>query len=135
MTSKLDSSAGDELRKREYNKEFAPTMIAYGLSSWAAAAWGNLDGDSPTRFLSAALPLIPAVALVVVYVRHHRRLDDYQRLLQFKGLAMGFGVAMFASVVFGWMAMAGLEIPGSHWYVFAAGMVAWSLGIWWAGRR
>ena len=123
MTSKLDSATGDLRRKRVYNKEFAPTMIAYGLSSWAAAAWGNLDGDSPTRFLWAALPLIPAIALVVVYVRHHRRLDDYQQLLQYKGLAMGIAGAGNSGTVIAMLAAPPLALAFGWRTVYLIGLI------------
>lgn len=62
-------------------------MVAYGIVLTAVLIWGHLDGQSSWRYLWALLPVVPAVWIVRAVVRHVRRIDDYQRLLQLQGLA------------------------------------------------
>src|SRR5664279_4466378 len=111
MTSNLDStraSEGDRADSRAYQREFWPSMIAYAAVLGAVLVWGHLDGDSPWRFLWAVMPVVPALWTVRAVLHHIRRLDDYQRLLLLQGLAVGFALAMIASVTAGFLAIAGL---------------------------
>ncbi|GAB2815041.1 hypothetical protein GCM10027022_01310 [Alpinimonas psychrophila] len=128
MTNNLDSSgvsAGDRAISRSYLREFWSGMIAYFVILAAVLLWGQLDGDSPWRFVWALLPVLPALWLVVALLRHIRRIDDYQRQLLLQGLAAGFALAMLASVTFGFLAIAGLEVPGMAWIIYSIGMLGW----------
>ena len=128
MTNNLDSpgmSAGDRAISRSYQREFWSGMIAYFVILTAVLLWGQLDGDSPWRFVWAVMPVLPALWLVVALLRHIRRIDDYQRQLLLQGLAAGFALAMLASVTFGFLAIAGLEIPGMAWIIYSLGMLGW----------
>lgn len=97
--------------------------------------WGDLDGDSPWRFLWAVLPVIPALWIVRAVLRHVRRIDDYQRLLLLQALGGGFAVAMIASVTMAFLEIAGLSIPGVGWIIYGAGMLGWIISGAVVGRR
>jgi hypothetical protein len=128
MTSNLDStgvSAGDRAISRAYRREFGLGMIAYFVTLTAMLLWGQLDGDSPWRFVWALLPVIPALWIVVAILRHVRRIDDYQRQLLLQGLGVGFALAMVASVTLGFLAIAGLTVPGVAWIIYGVGMLGW----------
>lgn len=75
----------------------------------------------------AVLPVLPALWVIRAAVRHVRRVDDYQRGLLLQGLAVGFGVAMIASVTLGFLEIAGLDVPVTGWIVYGAGMVGWAV--------
>jgi hypothetical protein len=106
-------------------------MIGYGVVLGGVLAWGNLNGESPWRFLWAVLPLIPMLWVVRAVVRHLRRVDEYQRLLLLQGLGVGFVIAMIASVTVGFLGVAGLVLPAplatGGWIVFAVGMLGWAV--------
>lgn len=106
-------------------------MAVYLLLVGAGAVWGHLDGTSPVRFLWALLPLLPALWVVRAVVRHLGRLDDYQRRLQLRGLAVGFGVAMMTALTLGLLEVAGLAIGYglTGWIVYGLGMVSWGVAV------
>ncbi len=103
-------------------------MGAYAIVLAGVGIWGHLDGSSPWRFLWALLPVIPALWTVRAVLRHLGRVDDFQRLLLLQGLAVGFGIAMIASVTVGFLGIAGLRLPAAGWVIYGAGMVGWAGG-------
>jgi hypothetical protein len=125
MTRNLDS-VGDRQRSRRYQLEFWPGIVGYCVVLTAVLLWGDLDGTSPWRFLWAVLPVLPALLVVRAVVRHIRRIDDYQRLLLLEGLAVGFALAMVASVTIGFLGLAGLAVPAAGWIVYGIGMLGWA---------
>ncbi|MGA5304807.1 hypothetical protein ACPCHT_33200 [Nucisporomicrobium flavum] len=129
MTSNLDTavpSRGDRARAFAYFRDLAPAMAAYVVAIVAVVMWGHLDGDSPWRFAWALLPVLPVLGVVRAVVRGLRRSDEYAQLVQLRGLAVGFAVAMIAYVVLGMLMVAGLSTPAAPWMAFGAGMVAWA---------
>jgi hypothetical protein len=138
MTSKLDNqdrSNGDRTRARAYNLEFWPGIAAYAVVLTGVLLWGDLHGESPWRFVWAVLPVIPGLWIVRAVLRHVRRSDDYQRLLMLRGLAGGFAVAMIASVTLAFLEIAGLQVPGTGWVIYGAGMLGWVFTGAFVGRR
>jgi hypothetical protein len=138
MTSKLDRqdhSDGDRARSRAYHLDFWPGMAAYAVVLTGVLLWGDLDGASPWRFLWALLPVIPGLWIVRAVQRHVRRSDDYQRLLMLQGLGGGFAVAMIAAVTMAFLEIAGLQISGTGWFIYGAGMLGWVLTGAVVGRR
>ena len=138
MTNKLDSkdrSEGDREKSRAYQGEFWPGILAYAVVLVGVLVWGELDGDSPWRFLWAVLPVIPALWIVRAVLRHVRRIDDYQRLLLLQALGGGFAVAMIASVTLAFLEIAGLSVPGVGWIIYGVGMLGWIVSGAVVGRR
>jgi hypothetical protein len=138
MTSTLDSdrpSAGDRANARAYSREFWPGMAAYALVLTAVLTWADLDGHSPWRFVWALAPVLPAAWTVRTVVRQVHRVDEYQRLLLLRSLAVGFAVAMLAAITLGFLAIAGLRLVDAPWIVVGAGMLGWALTGICVGRR
>jgi hypothetical protein len=131
MTSDLDTtpaSVGDRRRARAYVYDFAPAMVAYAVVLWLVIAFGDLDGTSRWRFLWAALPVVPALAMVRAVVRHVRRVDEYQRTLLLQGLAAGFAAMCVVAVALGLLASAGLDLgPSTAWIIYGTGMLSWGV--------
>ncbi|WP_432492340.1 hypothetical protein [Kineococcus auxinigenes] len=130
MTSDLDTpqrSTGDRARARAYLRDFLPAMVGYVVVLLAVGTFGDLDGDSPWRFLWALLPVLPVLAVVRAVARALRRSDEYAQLLQLRALAVGFAVAMTACVVLGLLEFAGLVVPVGPWLAFGAGMLSWAV--------
>ncbi|WP_337062821.1 hypothetical protein [Kineococcus sp. G2] len=130
MTSKLDTanrSRGDRARAHAYLREFLPAMAAYVVVLVAVLTWGDVDGDSPWRFLWALLPLLPVLAVARAVVRALRRSDEYAQLLQLRALAVGFAAAMLACAVLGLLGVTGLVVPAAPWLVLGAGMASWGV--------
>jgi hypothetical protein len=102
-----------------------PGIAGYVIVLTAVITWGHLDGHSPWRYVWALLPVIPALWIVRAVVRRIGRIDDYQRLLLLRGLAVGFAIAMLASLTVGFLGIAGLELPAGGWIIYGAGMLGW----------
>lgn len=130
MTSKLDThphSTGDKARTRAYLKDFLPSVAAYVVVLTASLVFGHLDGTSPSRFVWAVLPVLPALLMVRAVLRHFRRIDDYQRLLLLQGLGVGFAMTMVAALTLGFLGLAGLPMSGAGWVVYSVGMLSWAI--------
>ena len=64
MTSDLDSpspSLGDRARARAYYVDFGLAMAAYLVVLVAVLTFGGLDGDAPSRFVWALLPVLAGI--------------------------------------------------------------------------
>jgi hypothetical protein len=118
---------GDRARTSAYHLDFWPGIVGYVVVLGAVTVLGDLDGTSPWRFLWALLPVLPALWVIRAVVRHVRRIDDYQRGLLLRGLAVGFAAAMIASITIGFLDVAGLDVPLAGWIVYGVGMVGWAL--------
>lgn len=127
MTSTLDTSPGpsERARVRRFATSFTLSMLAFGLVLAASLIWGDLDGQSPWRFAWAVAPAVPIAASAAVLVRYVAKSDEFEMLQLCKSLAVGFVAAMMASVVVGLLGAAGLELPGSGWLIYTAGMLTW----------
>jgi len=137
MTNNLDSrtvSAGDRQRSRSYHREFWPGIAAYVVLVSLCPLLTRAADGSPWRYLWAVLPVLPALWVLRAVVRHLRRIDDYQRLLMLRGLGVGFGLAMVASLTLGLLELAGLDLP-TGWIVYGVGMLGWAIAAATAARR
>ena len=132
MTRTLDTAQGDRQRGLAYHRDFWPGMIGYGVVLAIVITWGGLDETSPWRFVWAALPALWVLRAVV---RHLGRIDDYQRQLVLRGLSVGFGTGMIASLTAGFAMIAGLTWIGMPWVIYGAGMTGWVIGQSIARRR
>jgi hypothetical protein len=121
-----DVSLGDRARNRAYRREFWPGMVGYVVVLLAVSLLGHLDGTSNWRFVLALLPMAPLVLVVRAVMKHLHRVDDYQRQLTYRGLSVGFLVAMTASLTIGFLGFAGLQVPGAGWVVWSLGMTGWA---------
>ncbi len=137
MTNKLDSSdkgvsLGDKRRKRAYLKEFAPAMALYVIAIFTASAIGRDTAAKKALFVGATF--IPILLVVIAVVRHVRRLDEFERLMTYRGMSIGFGVAMVTSVFFALMSSAGVKFDAgwAGWVPFMTGMTTWGI---FAGRH
>ena len=130
MTRELDSadvSVAERAAKRQYTRDFWPGLLGYLLVMAAVVRWGRLDGHAATRYLWAVTPLIPALWMMRAVAKSVTRADEYQRLLQFRSLAVGFTAAMAASLTVGFLGVAGLALPAAGWIIYSAGMLGWAV--------
>jgi hypothetical protein len=125
-TGNGDVSLGDRARNRAYHRQFWPGMVGYVVVLLAVSFWGHLDGTSNWRFALALLPMAPLVLVVRAVMKHLQRVDDYQRQLTYRGLSVGFLVAMMASLTIGFLGFAGLQVPGAGWIIWSLGMAGWA---------
>jgi len=76
------------------------------------------------------LPVLPAMWLGWIQARSLGRADEFQRVAQLEALAVGFGVAMFLSLVGGLLVGAGAGTGAQFLQItFIGGIVAWAAAL------
>lgn len=127
MTSDLDSNGESptELRRqRIFRVRVWIGTGGYLLASFALYQWGHETG--PWHLFWAVLPLLFLTWVVIALVLRIRQLDEYQIKRLFPGLAVGFTVAMFATIAMGTLSAAGYDVPNAGWPIAIIGLVAWA---------
>jgi hypothetical protein len=134
MTNKLYSSdadagvsLGDRSRKRAYLREFLPVMVLYVIAVVVTVTIGRDTNAKKTIFVVATF--IPILMGVVVIVRHLKRLDEFERIVTYRAMAVSFGVAMVVSVFIALFASSGLHVDSkiAAWAPFMVGMSTWGV--------
>jgi hypothetical protein len=118
---------GDRGRTRAYLRDFLPGIVGYAVVLGLVVTFVDQDSHSRWRYVWMVLPVVPALWIVRAMVRHLRRIDEYQRLLQLESIAAGFGTAMAASLTLGVLGKSGLAPNASGWIIYGAGMAAWGV--------
>ena len=91
--------------------------------------------DSPGEWVLIMVPVLPALWSVRAVIRHLRRVDEYQRLLQLEAMAVGFAVAMVAALTVAFVGVGGVATRAAGWIVYGAGMLAWAVAAIVQGQR
>ena len=104
-----------------------PAIVGYAAVLAVALALVGDEVNSFGEWILVMLPIVPALWGVRAVVRHLRRVDEYQRLLQLEAMAAGFGVAMATSLTMGFIGVGGVSSPASGWIVYGAGMATWAV--------
>ncbi len=132
MTNKLDKmekgvAKGDRRRAYAYFRDFVPAMVLYVVTMLISVAVGN--ETTGKKWFFVGINLIPIALIVRAIVRAIRRADEFERLTQFKGMAVGFGAAMVTSLVCAFIASAEIRISAVvvGWAPFVAGMASWGV--------
>lgn len=142
MTNKLDTetsqsheagrSKRDQRVSRKYLKEFGLSMALY-----IAAIFGSKTLDPTTttaRVIAVAICTIPVLLGPWAIVRAIKRGDEYEKLVQYRGLSIGFATGMITSLVCALSLSFDLGLPAlvAGWAPFMAGMTAWGISV---GRK
>ena len=130
MTNELDTA--DETQSRRSKRRRSWIRLGIGVAGYLAAmvavrVWGHLGGSDPRRFAWAFLPLLPAAWIVINITLRARQLDEYQIKLLFRGLVVGFTVAIFTAATVGMLGITGLYLPYAGWIVVFAGAGSWQV--------
>jgi len=126
-------SAGDRQRRNAYFKEFIPAILAYAVILVLVLVL--VDQESSWAWLWWQLPILPMVGVGVAFYRFLRQADEYIRTVQFQTMAVGFAAGIFASLVFGFLGIAGITTRATGWVVFGVAVAAWMVSLGWVGRR
>lgn len=118
-------SETDKRERNRYLREFLPAMAAYAIILTIVISL--VDEDTAGARFWILLPVLPMVAAALAVYRSVQRADEYSRLIQLESLALGFGVMIIASLVFGFLGVVGVALTYSGWLIFSAGMVTWGV--------
>ncbi len=126
-------SEGDIRQRNRYLREFLPAMTAYGLV--LALVLSQVDESSTWAPFWYVLPVVPMIGVAVAVYRSVRRSDEYARLLQLESMALGFGAAIIASLVFGFLGVVEVGLGWGPWVIFGVAMATWGISLGLRGGR
>ena len=121
---------------RTYLARFVGTLTTYVIVLLASVLILRSfpDPGAVWRIPVALLPVVPAIVLIMVFVRQLRGMDELQRSIQLEALAIGFGGT--AVLTFGYGFLQGVGFPLLNWtFVFPLMIGLWGIGVAIAGRR
>lgn len=102
-------------------------MLGYGITLSAVLALVDEESTwAPALFL---LPVLPTIWMAFAVYRSLRRADEYDRLVQYKAMSLAFGVAMIASVAFGFVGIVVDGIGWGPWIIFSLAMGTWGISV------
>lgn len=85
------------------------------------------EPGSAASIVVALVPLLPVLGMAVAVMRHVHRVDELQRMLLLRSLAVAFGVAMLIALTIAFLSTAGVRVAFTEWYVFIGGMAAFGV--------
>lgn len=117
-----------------YLTELFGTIAVYAVVLIASIWLLKSFPDSALRIPVALAPMLPALFLPIVVVRHLRRIDELQRQIQLE--ALGFSFAGTAVLTFGYGFLENVGFPHlSSFVVWPVMAVLWVIGLVIANRR
>lgn len=121
-----DGSEADRRERSRYYREFGPAIIGYMVTLTGVMFVVDSDKDSAWNYL-IALPAVPVAMAAWAVYRSVKRVDEFGRMVQVNGMALGFGVSMVGLVVLGLLATIDITPTVGPWIVFGLGMLTWAL--------
>jgi hypothetical protein len=132
----MNASTNVEQRQRAaYLRDMTPAIAGYAVILAVGLSLVGDEVDNPGEWALLILPIVPALWGVRAVVRHLRRIDEYQRILQLEAMAAGFGVAMVSAITVGFIGVGGAATRAAGWIVYGSGMATWALVALVQGRR
>ncbi|MFI2667686.1 hypothetical protein [Micromonospora carbonacea] len=120
---------------KRYARNMTAAMAAYvGVLVGTLIGLRALPDDSLLRYVLAPLPVLPAVGLVIAFVRYLRDIDELQRRIQLEALAIAFGASALISFCYGFLENAGLPRLSAIW-IGPAMVMLWGLSSGFVSRR
>lgn len=126
-------SETDKRQRNQYLKEFGPAIASYVVV--LIVVLSLVEQDTPGAKFWLLLPVVPVLGVALAIYRSLQRADEYIRLIQLEAMALGFGAAVLASVILGFLGVAGVALSYGGWLVFAAAMSTWGLALGLRGLR
>lgn len=94
--------------EKRYGKEFGAAMLGYAILLPLSIHLLKSDPLSPSRFLWALLPVLPAPFAIWAVVRFYRGLDELHRRIHLEGLSLSFPASLLIIFTYGFLQNAGL---------------------------
>ena len=127
-------SVEEETARRRYNRDMVLGFIAYGALLVPGLFIIDANPDAGWRYALAPLPMIPAVFMVMAYVRYYRTADELQQRIALESLAFAFGGTFLVTFTYGFLDHAGLPRI-NWWFVWPVMSTLWIIGGFLARKR
>ena len=120
---------------RQYSRSFILTMGLYVMTLPFAVGFVNtLPQGDPLRYVVILIPVLPLLATLLVFMRWLRGVDEFQRKVQFEGLAFSMAVTVVITLTLGFLERAGFPRLDTLWIPIMM-IFLWGLGVALANRR
>lgn len=129
----LRHTAAEQASARQYFREFGLAMLAYAVVLIAATS--AIKWAPSWRVPLALAPVLPLAFALVAALRFLRRMDEFNRALQFEAVGFAFTAGVMATMTWGLLeAMAGF--PRLSWtFVPPVFLLLYGVGGFLARRR
>jgi len=119
---------------KRYAVEFSAALICYAVVLVGSIKLLGLYGETALRYPLALLPVLPAAAALLAFVRFFRAVDELEQRMHLEGLAFAFGASALATFAYGFLEGAGF--PHLDWtFVLPVMALFWGIGNALARRR
>ena len=119
---------------KRYAIEFSTSMIGYGIVLAGSIKLLGSYGETAWRYPLALSPVLPALAVLVAFVRFFRAVDELEQRMHLEGLAFAFGASALATFAYGFLE--GVGFPHLNWtFVWPVMVMFWGIGNALARRR
>ena len=95
---------------KEYFKEAAWPMAGYVVTILLLTTLVDLETAGAWKYLVVLIPIIPMLFFLRAVIRQFGRIDEMQREAQLEGLALSFGVTIFAAITLGFLSLSLIHI-------------------------
>ncbi len=120
--------------EKTYTWQLVIVLVVYAVILPISITLTQQLTESPIRFVTALVPIVPVVAGVVVFYRYLLRMDELQRKINLVALGISVGCVGVLTFSIGLLDNAGIPQPSMVW-VFPGLIFFWGLGRVFAGRR
>ena len=127
-------SVDQETARRRYNRDIVVGFVVYGALMVPSIFLIDANPDAGWRWALAPLPMVPAVFMVMAYVRYFRHADELQQRIGLESLAFAFGGTFLVTFTYGFLDFAGLPRI-SWWFVWFVMGTLWIIGGFLARKR
>jgi hypothetical protein len=103
-------------------------LLASAIDIGAFYLLGRIDPGDPVRIVVALMPLPGNIVLLVMILRRIRRLDEFQKRVQFEAVVMGFLATGLAVFIYGYLQKAHAVGPLNMGLVWAFMLVFYVVG-------
>ena len=119
---------------KRYLREFSMSMTVYVILILASTFTISKITDSPWRILIALLPVIPAIFMVIAFIRYLNGIDELQQRIQLMAIGFAAGVTGLATFAYGFLENIGFPHLPLVW-IFPMIIFLWGLGTTYFSRK
>ncbi|PWH15079.1 MAG: hypothetical protein DDG60_06485 [Anaerolineae bacterium] len=119
---------------KRYMREFFLSTSAYILLIIVSTQMTSAFVDAPWRGLVAITPVIPAIFMVVAFVRYLNGIDELQQRIQLMAIGFSAGVTGLLTFAYGFLETVGFPHISLIW-IFPLLIALWGVGTAYFSRK
>lgn len=122
------------LAVKRYMRELFLSFAAYILLIIVSTLITRVFPDSPWRGLVAVTPVVPAIFMVISFVRYLNGIDELQQRIQLMAISFSAGVTGLLTFAYGFLETVGFPHMSLLW-IFPLLIALWGIGTAYFSRK